>query len=74
VGFGMHLPARAGSAVSGEPPVADAAVWLDDLPAAERPVVRIPPGWQMAARPVAPAAERVPVPRHARLRVRTRSS
>jgi hypothetical protein len=54
-----------------------AAVWLDELPAAQRPPLALPGGWRLASRTEAPAA---PAPRVVRApasrprRVRTRSS
>ena len=54
------------------------AVWLDQLPVAQRPVVVPPPGWRIASRGEAAAAAPAPVvvraPASRPLRVRTRSS
>ena len=71
VAFGTHLPVRERVVTAAGPAVRNAAVWLDDLPAAERPAVALPRGWTIAARDVVPTVARVP----AHLpRVRTRSS
>jgi hypothetical protein len=57
---------------------APAAVWLDDLPQAQRPSLALPTGWRLASRgepavaTTMPRVVRVPTPRA--LRVRTRSS
>ena len=60
--------------VSSLPP----AVWLDQLPVAQRPVVVPPPGWRLASRGEAAVAAPAPVvvraPASRPLRVRTRSS
>lgn len=56
-------------------PAAPRAVWIDQLPAAERPNVAPPAGWRLAARneqTAAPVLRRAPASRP--VRVRTRSS
>lgn len=61
-------------AASGRGPTTGAAVWLDELPIAERPTVSPPSGWRVAERgeQAAPTPRRVSSPRPPR--VRTRSS
>lgn len=56
-----------------------ATVWWHDLPLAQRPVVAIPPGWELAPPGTAiasatPRAARPAPVRRARVRLRTRSS
>lgn len=68
-----------------EPPVptatalapAQRAVWLEDLPAAQRPQVAVPAGWHVVSRTTsapAPRVQLVRVPASRPVRVRTRSS
>lgn len=71
VAFAPHLAVRERVATAAGPPVHNATVWLDDLPAAERPAVALPRGWTIAARDVVPTVARVPARPP---RVRTRSS
>lgn len=71
VAFATHLPIRKGVATDTGPPVHDATVWLDDLPAAERPAVSLPRGWTIAERDTIPTVARVA---SRPPRVRTRSS
>ena len=76
---GPPLAARSsasGEATASTAPSAGAAIWLDDLPAAQRPAVVAPPGWQLASRAelAAPAPRVVRAPAQRPLRVRTRSS
>ena len=74
-GTSPSVPA-APSPVSALPP----AIWLDQLPAAQRPAVVPPPGWRLASRGESAAASPAPAPVVVRapasrpLRVRTRSS
>lgn len=65
------------------PPPGAGPVWYEDLPAAQRPTVALPPGWRIAGRSSLPAAEpavRAPAPVTAKTtrprahRLRTRSS
>lgn len=52
-------------------------VWLDDLPAGQRPNVAVPPGWHVVSRTSrapAPRVQLVRVPTSRPVRVRTRSS
>ena len=69
-------PPTASPARSAPSDLTTRGVWLDDLPVAQRPVLTLPPGWELAARGEAVVA--VPTPRRAPasrpLRVRTRSS
>jgi hypothetical protein len=61
--------------VAATAPAAPYAVWIDQLPAIERPTVVPPAGWRVASRDeqvVAPPVVRAPASRP--LRVRTRSS
>ncbi len=55
-----------------------AAVWIDDLPADQRPSVALPAGWRVVSREDAARAASVPrvarAPSSRRLRARTRSS
>ena len=74
VAFGSHLPDRGSGVTVAESAPRDGAVWLVDLPPAERPAVAIPRGWTLATRDVAPVVARVPVARRDQVRVRTRSS
>ena len=74
VAFGSHLPGPGLGLTVAESAPRDGAVWLDDLPPAERPAVAIPRGWTLATRDVAPTVARVPVARRDQVRVRTRSS
>ncbi|HET9992564.1 MAG TPA: hypothetical protein VFQ65_28720 [Kofleriaceae bacterium] len=53
-------------------------VWFDDLPRAQRPVLSIPPGWQLTSRGgpglTVPSSHVTRIPASRPLRVRTRSS
>lgn len=73
-----ETPAAADEPAVPTDPAAPTAVWLDDLPAAERPPMVLPAGWRVVPRGTTPTLAtpprvvRVPAPRP--LRVRTRSS
>jgi hypothetical protein len=84
---GLHLVAWRAIARSTNPAAARPAtprvddrgiVWLDDLPPGQRPVIALPPGWELVTAETAPPkARQVPRVRPAapgRRRVRTRSS
>jgi len=55
-----------------------AAVWLDEVPTSQRPLLKLPSGWRLASRDdtavAAPAPVVVRAPASRPLRVRTRSS
>jgi hypothetical protein len=70
-----------GAVVQRDDAPASRAVWLDDLPLAERPSIAVPPGWEIASRTapeVAPTPRTPPrvvrAPSSRPRRVRTRSS
>lgn len=72
-------PAVAASAAPAPSPPPGTAVWIDELPQAQRPAVTPPAGWRLASRGelVVPATRivRAPVSRVSRpVRLRTRSS
>ncbi|HTJ42264.1 MAG TPA: hypothetical protein VL463_09240 [Kofleriaceae bacterium] len=88
-GVWLAAAPSAASSPAREPPAEPPAnapsaptVWLEDLPAAARPSIAIPPGWVLASRTapapqsvVAPAPRVRATPRPARpIRIRTRSS